>query len=64
MIYVHLSIFFQSIPSLGHLTIEIYDLRVNRYQWQKIIVNYLSKIIIFQLKIDFLKVRNIHKRRL
>ncbi|CAF1203626.1 unnamed protein product [Rotaria sordida] len=44
---------FQNLSNLCHLTIKTQRMYLNGYEWQKIILNYLPKIQVFQLKMDW-----------
>lgn len=44
----------QHIPNLYQLTMEMYDVLINGYQWEEIIRNYLPKLKIFQFRMTFL----------
>ncbi|CAF3455463.1 unnamed protein product [Rotaria sp. Silwood1] len=44
---------FQNMCNLRKLTIETLDLYIDGYQWIQIIANYLPKLKIFQLKMEF-----------
>ncbi|CAF1298591.1 unnamed protein product [Rotaria sordida] len=45
-----LIIFLQNVPNLCHLDINIFTERIDGYQWEKIIRNYLPKLKTFKLK--------------
>jgi hypothetical protein len=43
----------QNMPNLSHLTIEIDKMYLNGYEWEELFVNYLTKIKIFRMKMNF-----------
>ncbi|CAF3774879.1 unnamed protein product [Rotaria sordida] len=44
---------FQKMPNLCYLTIDTSGIYLNGYTWEQIIIHYLPKLKIFQLKMDF-----------
>jgi hypothetical protein len=43
----------QNMPNLSHLTIETDKMYLNGYEWEKLFCNYLTKIKIFRMKMNF-----------
>ncbi len=55
---------FENLPNLINLTLEVFDIYCNGYEWEKILLNYLSNIKIFRLKmnLNFPDYNNIDKQ--
>jgi hypothetical protein len=43
---------FENIPNLVHLTLETFDIFCDGYEWEKILVKYISNINVFRLKMN------------
>ncbi|CAF3310963.1 unnamed protein product [Rotaria sp. Silwood2] len=59
-----INLFFQGMPNLCHLSIDIQSDLIDGYQWEQIIRNYLPKLKTFRLKMKqkCFQQENIHKR--
>ena len=43
---------FENLSNLTHLTLETFDIYCDGYEWERILINYLTKLKVFQLKMN------------